>query len=105
MRAGRGTGWKWVQQYSFLLYDDSFVVQSEAPHTLLSPYVRRGRPPANFEIEWSLTPQPCHEFRRISKWGFIVALTRALGKIRDTEKGGGPTVSSSISRTPEVVGR
>jgi hypothetical protein len=26
MRAGLGTGWKWVQQYSFLLYDDRRVV-------------------------------------------------------------------------------
>jgi len=27
MRAGRGTGWKWVQQYSFLLYEDNRVAQ------------------------------------------------------------------------------
>lgn len=56
MRAGRGTGWKWVQQSSFLLYDEIRVVQPWWMHTRCPPYVLRGRPPVNFEIECWLTP-------------------------------------------------
>ena len=56
IRAGRGTGWKWVQQSSFLLYDEIRVVHPWWLHTRSPPYVFRGRPPVNFEIECWLTP-------------------------------------------------
>ena len=55
MRAGLGTGWKWVQQNSFLLYDDSRVVQPSAAQVRPPSYVLRGRPPVNFEMAWSFT--------------------------------------------------
>ena len=49
MRAGFGTGWKWVQQNSFLLYDDRRVVHPSEAHSRPLPYVLRGRPPDNFD--------------------------------------------------------
>ena len=37
IRAGFGTGWKWFQQKSFLLYEDSWVVHPPAEHSRSRP--------------------------------------------------------------------
>jgi len=49
IRAGFGTGWKCVQQNSFLLYEDRRVVHPSAVHSRPRPYVLRGRPPDSLD--------------------------------------------------------
>jgi len=51
---GFGTGWKWVQQNSFLLYEDRRVVHPSAAHSRPRPYVLRGRPPDSLDRDWLL---------------------------------------------------
>jgi hypothetical protein len=118
MRAGLGTGWKCVQQNSFLLYDDSRVVQPSAAQVRPPSYVLRGRPPVSFEMAWSLTARNDATIWRLvqkcggplwGRWGLPggAFLTRERETWQDggTEKGGGPKVCESLLRTPEVVRR